>query len=128
LEVSTIFGFKRHFVEPDFWDSRDGFRIKRQAFNTKIQNPAACLTYVSMIWLEEQMRERNLRSVLFGQVHDSVLVDVAPGEEDVVYQLIRESMDNVAAIAEERYGVKIGVPLECDLEAGPSWGSTEPVL
>lgn len=124
LHVETAFGFKRNFVQPEHWDSPDGWSIQRQAFNTLVQNGAACLTYCSMIWLHEQMSIRGLRSKLFLQVHDSMVVDVYPGELDVVARLVKHSMEDAAETA-KRYGVDFDVPLACDLAVGPSWGETE---
>ena len=123
LCVETAFGFKRHFTQPEHWDSPEGWHIQRQAFNTLVQNGAACLTYCSMIWLHEQMEKRGLKSILFLQVHDSMVVDVYPGELDVVAPLVKRSMENAADTA-RKYGVDFTVPLTCDLAVGSSWGET----
>ena len=124
LHVETAFGFKRYFTQPEHWDSPEGWHIQRQAFNTLVQNGAACLTYCSMIWLAEQMELRGLKSKLFLQVHDSMVVDVAPGELDIVAPLVKHSMENAADTA-RNYGVDFTVPLRCDVAVGPSWGETE---
>lgn len=125
LHVETAFGFKRYFTQPEHWDSPEGWHIQRQAFNTLVQNGAACLTYCSMIWLAEQMEAKGLKSKLFLQVHDSMVVDVAPGELDIVASLVRTSMESAAVETAKKYGVDFTVPLKCDVAAGPSWGETE---
>lgn len=124
LYVETVWGFRRHFVKPDQWDSSDGWSVMRQAFNTMVQNGAVGVTYCSMIWLDRALREEGLKSVLFKQVHDSMVVDVYPGEEERVAELLRYSMGNAAEIAKE-YGVNITVPLHCDVVVGQNWGEVE---
>ncbi|MCP3657199.1 MAG: hypothetical protein GY766_20290, partial [Herbaspirillum sp.] len=121
LYVETLWGFRRHFVRPDQWDSPEGWSIQRQAFNTMVQNGAVCVTYCSMIWLDQQLQDEGLKSILFKQVHDSMVVDVYPGEMERVAELVRESMENAGTIA-KKYGVNITVPLHCDVEVGNNWG------
>jgi DNA polymerase-1 len=124
LRVVTPFGFERTFVQPERWDSAEGFRIERQAFNTIVQSTAACITYISMIHVEEQMRAMGLKSIMIGQVHDSILIDVYPGEEHIVGGLVRNVMESSGELA-AHYGVLFDVPLKCDVEIGDNWGSAK---
>lgn len=121
LKVTTVFGFERHFIQPEHWDSPEGWTIQRQAFNTKVQNGAACVTYCSMIWLQEQLEKEGLKSKLILQVHDSVVVDVYPGERDRIVELVTRSMEGARDIT-NLYGVDIDIPLRCDVEVGKNWG------
>lgn len=118
LQVQTLFGFRRSFAPPTFgnWNKWDGFRILRQAFNTKIQSPAACVIYVAMIDMAEKMA---LKSLMVNTTHDSLLVDVFPGEEEEVRKLIVGCMEHPRT---ENYGVKLTVPLAVDLSIGKTWG------
>lgn len=124
LKVVTPFGFTRSFVEPEQWDSSEGFRIERQAFNTIVQSTAACITYVAMIELEERMREEGLVSIMIGQVHDSVLIDVAAGEGQIVGQMAKQIFES-AGVLSQTYGVSFDVPLHCDVEIGEHWGAVK---
>jgi DNA polymerase-1 len=125
LEVTTIWGFKRRFAKPEHWNSHEGARIERQAFNTKVQNGAAGITYVSMIVTDRELRRRGLKSKLVLQVHDSLIVDVFPGERDIVVEIVRDAMETAAHF--ERYGANITVPLHCDVAVGPNWGEVVPL-
>jgi DNA polymerase-1 len=127
LYVETPFGFRRSFIKPEQWDSPDGFRIERQAFNTIVQSTAACITYIAMIEAEKEMRTHNLKSVMIGQVHDSALVDTHPDEARAVAQILRQCMENAGAVASMKYGVPFTVPLKCDVEAGPTWATAQTV-
>lgn len=126
LDVTTPFGFKRRFVKPDHWDSPDGWTIQRQAFNTKSQNTAACLTYCAQVWYAEQLKARGFKSILDLQVHDSLKTDVYPGELAQVAALKKQAMEVEAVrIARDEYGVDFTVPLACELKTGPNWGAVE---
>jgi DNA polymerase-1 len=126
LYVETPFGFRRKFVEPEHWDSREGYRIERQAFNTIVQSTAACITYISMLHVEDQMRVAGLKSIMVGQVHDSILIDVAKGEEMTVAHIVKTTMEASGVLAQE-FGVNFDVPLACDVEMGSNWGSAKAV-
>jgi DNA polymerase-1 len=121
LSVTTAFGFTRNFLQPDHWDSPEGWTIQRQAFNTLVQNGAACVTYCSMIWLQRQLEKECLQSKLILQVHDSIVVDVYPGERDRIAELVTASMEGARSITTE-YGVDLDIPLRCDVQVGPNWG------
>lgn len=121
LRVVTVFGFVRRFVKPEQWDSPEGWTVQRQSFNTKVQSAAVCVTYASMIYVHEQLRERGLRSKLIKQVHDSMVFDVHPDEIAIVAELARDSMERAGELV-KKYGVMdLDVPLHSDVEIGDNW-------
>lgn len=124
LYSESVFGYRRKFRKPPSWDCWDGWRIERQAWNHQVQNGAACITYVAMLNLESHMRMRGMKSLLVMQVHDSILIDCYPGEEDTVAWLAKECLEHPTL---ERYGVKMQVPLVADVEVGKSWGTKEKI-
>lgn len=125
LQVETAFGFIRRFVRPAHWDSSEGWSIQRQAFNTKVQNGAACITYLAMIWFQAELERRGLKSLLVLQVHDSLVVDVYPGEQKEIAAMLRTAMEVEARrMAREDYKVDLDIPLRCDIKVGNSWGTT----
>jgi DNA polymerase I-like protein with 3'-5' exonuclease and polymerase domains len=126
MSVTTIFGFTRTFVEPptgpnikDQWNQWPAWRIFRQVFNTRVQNAAACVTFVALIEVNRQMKEAGFKSVLVDIVYDSIVVDVYPGELEELAVMMKEVMEHPPT---ERYGVTLAVPMAVDVEAGPSWG------
>ena len=121
LKVVTPFGFERKFIRPERWESKDGFRIERQAFNTLVQSTAACITYIAMLGVAEDLHAGGFKSVMMGQVHDSILIDVYPGEEERVARILRRRMERAGASAAQ-YGVdNFDVPLKCDVDYGETW-------
>jgi DNA polymerase-1 len=74
-----------------------------------------------MIKLEDDMRAAGLKSLMVGQVHDSILIDVYPGEEGPVSWLMKNTMESAGDLA-RNYNVEFNVPLSCDVELGTTWG------
>jgi DNA polymerase-1 len=124
LEVVTHFGYRRRFVPPLAWRHREGYRIQRQAFNTYVQNGAACLTYCAMIWMQNELEWRGLRSKMCQQIHDSVLFDVHPDEVEEIKRTAKHGMEIACVeLARKEFGVNFTLPLKADIKIGESWGS-----
>ncbi|KPJ97089.1 MAG: hypothetical protein AMJ55_00280 [Gammaproteobacteria bacterium SG8_15] len=124
LYVESPFGYRRRFERPLRWMSWDGWRVQRQAWNHIVQNTAAALCYVGMINVQGYL-EDTLKSHIIMQVHDSIIVDVYPGELDHVATITKAYMEEPSL---DRYGVdNFDIPLVCDVEAGPSWGEMKPI-
>ena len=66
----------------------------------------------AMISVWEEIRKRNLKSELILQIHDELLVETAPGEEETVKALLEEKMKAAASLR---------VSLETDVHAGTDW-------
>lgn len=73
------------------------------------------------------IRRSGLRSVLFLTVHDNVAVDVYPGEEKAVQDILSEHMGGVAKEIERRFNYVMTVPLGVELAMGPNWMDLETV-
>lgn len=68
-----------------------------------------------------QNKLRNRKSVLINQVHDSILVDCSPGEEEVVVQDIKEAMLGVQKFLTNMIGFEWLIPLEIEIKQGFNW-------
>jgi len=119
LYSESMFGYRRRFRKPTRWDSPEGWHIERQAWNHKVQNAAAVVTFVAMLDLQRMMSEAHVQSQIVMQVHDSIVVDCYPGEEQLMAQLMRMALEHPQL---ERWGVNLIVPLVTDIEIGSSWG------
>jgi len=119
LYSESIFGFRRRFRKPYRWDSPEGWSIERQAWNHQVQNGAACVTFVAMLDLEQMLRDARLYSQIIMQVHDSIVLDVYPGEEGSVIPMVRYALEHPSL---KRWGVEMDVPLVADVELGDNWG------
>lgn len=120
LWVESRYGFRRRFARPQSWASLEGRHIKRQAGNAPIQGGASIHTNLGIVRVLEEFKARGLRSVPFLTVHDSLLIDVAPGEEYTVAEAVQLGMEHPDT---ERFGVELTVPLVVDGKIGDSWGN-----
>ena len=66
--------------------------------------------------VDARMRAEELRSQLLLQVHDELVCETAPGEEDALRDLLVTEMAGV---------VDLAVPLEVDTASGASWFDAE---
>jgi len=114
--TSTLFGRRRYL--PDLVsDNRQRREMaERMALNAPIQGTAADIIKRAMIAVSSAMEHRRLRSQLLLQVHDELVCETAPGEEDAMRELLVSEMSSVAELA---------VPLEVDTASGPSWAEAE---
>lgn len=83
---------------------------ERVAMNMPLQGSASDIIKMAMIKVEKSLK--NLNSKLVLQIHDELIVDAYPGEEDKVKQILKECMENV---------VELKVPLPVDINIGKTW-------
>ncbi len=114
--TETLFGRRRPIPEL----SSPNYRIRqageRQAMNAGIQGLAADIFKVALVELDHELEARQLESRLILQVHDEVILEVAPHEHDEVAGLTRTVMEGA---------VELRVPLEVHLAFGPSWADAK---
>jgi DNA polymerase-1 len=84
--------------------------------NAGIQGLAADLFKVALIRLDSGLEEGGFTSDLVLQVHDEVLVDVDPDEEDGVAALTEQALTGAADLS---------VPLEVAMAWGSSWAEAK---
>jgi DNA polymerase I len=110
--TTTLYGRRRHL--PDLTSSDRNRRqiAERMALNAPIQGTAADVIKLAMIALDRALADAAVRSRQILQVHDEVIVEVAPGEEDEVRTLTVEALSGVADLR---------VPLEVDTAFGRTW-------
>lgn len=65
-----------------------------------------------------------LKSVVVNSVHDSMVVDVHPDEENKVLHIIELLNQGINDLVENVYGVKMNVPLLLEAKIGPNWLDT----
>jgi len=80
-----------------------------------------CIMPLALIRLQSAFSKKGIKSLIINTVHDSVVIDVYPGEEDLVSKLAYKAMADVTKTFEDYYGVKWSVPFGVDLEIGNNW-------
>jgi DNA polymerase I len=114
--TSTLFGRRRYL--PDLVsDNRQRREMaERMALNAPIQGTAADIIKKAMVAVRDAMIAARMRSQLLLQVHDELVCETAPGEEQALRDLLVERMSGI---------VNLAVPLEVDTASGPSWAEAE---
>ena len=68
-----------------------------------------------------------LQSKVVNTVHDSMVVDVHPQENDYVIQMITDLNEDLDKIIDEPYGVEMNVSMLLEAKIGPNWLDTKDV-
>jgi DNA polymerase-1 len=89
---------------------------ERQAMNAGIQGLAADIFKLALVRLDRSLEEAKLASRLVLQVHDEVIVEVAPEEEAEVSRLTESALTGAA---------NLKVPLTISMAGGPSWAAAK---
>ncbi len=110
--TSTVFGRRRYLPELTSDNRVARENAERAALNAPIQGTAADIIKVAMIRVDAALRQRALASRVLLQVHDELVVEIAPGELEEVQQLVEAEMDGA---------ITLRVPLEVSAGAGKNW-------
>lgn len=110
--TQTIFGRRRYL--PDLTSTNRQRReiAERVALNAPIQGSAADLIKRAMLGVDRALRDQGLASRQLLQVHDELVVEVAPGERDAVEAILRAEMSGAA---------ELSVPLDVNVGTGADW-------
>ena len=110
--TTTVYGRRRPFpdLQSKIFQVRENAR--RAALNAPIQGTAADIMKLAMIEVESGMLKDALKSQLLLQVHDELVIAVAPGELEGVKKVALEKMTEVA---------KLSVPLDVHIGIGENW-------
>nr|WP_208402564.1 DNA polymerase I [Lysinibacter cavernae] len=112
LYTETIFGRKRFFPELSSPNRLVRENAERAALNAPIQGSAADIMKLAMVGIERRFGEQELASRMLLQVHDEIIVEVAPGEWETAEAIVHEEMSNV---------VELSVPLDVHIGRGVNW-------
>ena len=110
--VETLLGRRRYMLH--IADSNQGIRSadERAAINAPIQGTAADMMKLAMIAVHKEMEKRKLKSIMTMQVHDELVFDIAPGEGDLMMEIIPPLMSNAMPMI---------VPMEVEAGIGATW-------
>ena len=86
-----------------------------QGFATGDIVPLACIN------IQELVNKHKLRSMLINTVHDSVVADIHPDEEDMMIKLMHTGSLQVVDSLKETYGIDFNIPLDTEIKIGHNW-------
>jgi DNA polymerase-1 len=110
--AETLFGRKRLIPEIKSQNRQVKSMAERIAINSPIQGTAADIIKLAMVNLQQDLLDKKLKSQLLLQVHDELILEVPPEEEEVIAKIVRERMENA---------VKLRIPLRVDMGTGLNW-------
>lgn len=110
--TETIFGRRRYF--PGLKSTNRAVRdaAERAALNAPIQGSAADIMKIAMIRACDALREAKLNSRIILQIHDELVVEIAPGEAEQATALVKDAMEHAVTMA---------VPLDVSTGIGSDW-------
>ncbi|MFB7862027.1 MULTISPECIES: DNA polymerase I [unclassified Streptomyces] len=112
--TETMLGRRRYLPDLNSDNRQRREAAERMALNAPIQGTAADIVKVAMLGVDRALTEAGLASRMLLQVHDEIVLELAPGERDQVEALLREQMANAAALR---------APLDVSVGVGPNWDS-----
>ena len=110
--TETIMG-RRRYLSNLTSDNRNLREMaERAALNAPIQGSAADIIKVAMLGVHRGLASAGLKSRLLLQVHDELVLEIAPGERQQVEELVRREMGGA---------YELDVPLDVSVGVGRTW-------
>jgi len=119
--TSTILDRRRYLPDLTSDNRQRRDMAERMALNAPIQGSAADIIKVAMLGVDRALRESRessesgrsgLQSRMLLQVHDELVLEVAPGERETLEALVRREMGAAYALS---------VPLDVSVGVGRTW-------
>ena len=117
----------REFAFPDVTRNVRG-RVSHftQIKNYPVQSFAtADIVPIALLHIDSLLSD--MKSCIVNTVHDSIVVDVHPDEEQAVIDVINKTNEELPNLITGRWGVVFNVPLLLEAKIGPNWLDTKDV-
>lgn len=110
--TETMFGRRRYFPALSSKNRVLRDSAERAALNAPIQGSAADIMKIAMIRADQSLNQAGVTSRIILQIHDELVVEIAPGEADKVSGLVADAME---------HAVTLSVPLDVSVGIGSDW-------
>ncbi|MEP6629793.1 MAG: DNA polymerase I [Lapillicoccus sp.] len=110
--TATMLGRRRYLPDLTSDNRQRREMAERMALNAPIQGSAADIMKVAMLGVARGLADAGATSRMLLQVHDELVLEIAPGERDDVEKLVRHEMGHAA---------EMDVPLDVSVGVGRSW-------
>ncbi|MFC9426778.1 DNA polymerase I [Streptomyces sp. NPDC056987] len=112
--TETMLGRRRYLPDLNSDNRQRREMAERMALNAPIQGTAADIVKVAMLRVDRAMEQAGLTSRMLLQVHDEIVLEIAPGERERVEELLRREMSGA---------VELRAPLDVSIGVGTDWES-----
>ncbi|RKS84230.1 DNA polymerase I [Motilibacter peucedani] len=110
--TETVLGRRRYLPDLTSDNRQRREMAERMALNAPIQGSAADIVKVAMLRVDAAMQAASMRSRMLLQVHDELVLEVAPGELEELEAVVRREMGAAASLS---------VPLDVSVGSGRTW-------
>ncbi|MER5864702.1 DNA polymerase I [Kitasatospora sp. NPDC002040] len=110
--TETLLGRRRYLPDLTSDNRQRREMAERMALNAPIQGSAADIVKIAMLNVDRALTEAGLKTRMLLQVHDEIVLELAPGEHDRVEALVREQMAGAYPLR---------APLDVSVGVGPNW-------
>lgn len=110
--TETILGRRRYLPDLNHENRQRREIAERAALNAPIQGSAADIIKIALLNINQQLKEKSLKSRPLLQVHDELIFEVMPSESQALEDIVREQM--TAAF-------KLRVKLDVNIGFGQNW-------
>jgi DNA polymerase I len=114
--TETILGRRRYLPDLTSDNRQRREMAERMALNAPIQGSAADIIKIAMLRVDAALQAEQLASRLLLQVHDELVLEIAPGERERVEALLRREMGGAH---------QLSVPLEVSVGVGRDWNAAD---
>ncbi|MGW2597272.1 DNA polymerase I [Streptomyces klenkii] len=112
--TETMLGRRRYLPDLNSDNRQRREMAERMALNAPIQGTAADIVKIAMLRVGEALEAEKLSSRMLLQVHDEIVLEIAPGEREAVEALVRREMAGA---------VSLRAPLDVSVGVGRDWES-----
>ncbi|WP_329241469.1 DNA polymerase I [Streptomyces canus] len=112
--TATLFGRRRYLPDLNSDNRQRREAAERMALNAPIQGTAADIVKIAMLKVDGALRDAGLASRMLLQVHDEIVLEIAPGEREAAEEIVRREMSDA---------VRLNVPLGVSVGDGTDWES-----
>ena len=110
--TSTILDRRRYLPDLTSDNGQRRQMAERMALNAPIQGSAADIIKIAMLGVARALKEAGMKSRLLLQVHDELVLEVGPGEQEQLEALVRKHMGGAYPLS---------VPLDVSIGVGRTW-------
>ena len=108
----TLMNRKRYLPDLNSKNRQARESAERIAINSPVQGSAADLIKLAMINLDGKIKQKRMKSKMILQVHDELVFECPPQEEEEMRALVKKEMEQV---------MPLKVPLVVDIGWGENW-------
>ncbi|GAA2288458.1 DNA polymerase I [Streptomyces kunmingensis] len=112
--TETMLGRRRYLPDLNSDNRQRREMAERMALNAPIQGTAADIVKIAMLNVDRALTEAKLKSRMLLQVHDEIVLEIAPGEAAAAEELVRREMAGAVALR---------APLDVSVGLGGDWES-----